>query len=60
MKIALPVEAQSGSSTPQKDLRRHDRKPVSLRVVVADKSGLAEGQILDLSPRGGRLRLKNV
>jgi len=58
MKTALPEESHSGSSAPQKDLRRHDRKPVSLRVVVADKSGLAEGQVLDLSPRGCRLRLK--
>ena len=57
MKNGLPVESQSGSSAPQKDLRRHDRTPVSLRVVVADKSGLAEGQVLDLSPRGCRLRL---
>jgi hypothetical protein len=58
MKNALPVESESGNSVPQKDLRRHDRKPVSFRVVVADKSGLAEGQVLDLSPRGCRLRLK--
>ena len=58
MNNALPVESKSGNSVPQKDLRRHDRKLVSLRVVVADKSGLAEGQVLDLSPRGCRLRLK--
>lgn len=55
---ALPVDSQSGSSALQKDLCRHDRKPVSFRVVVADKSGLAEGQVLDLYPRGCRLRPK--
>src|ERR1700704_5428620 len=58
MKNALPVESESGNSVPQKDLRRHDQTPVSLRVVVADKTGLAEGQILYLSPSGGGLRLK--
>ena len=58
MENALPAESHSGSSAPQKDVRGHDRKPVGLRVVVADKSGLAKGQILDLSPRGCRLRLK--
>ena len=57
MENAFPVEARSDISAPQKDLRRHDRTPVNLRVVVADKSGLAEGQVLDLSPRGCRLRL---
>lgn len=58
MENALPVESQSDISAPQKDLRRHDRTPVNLRIVVADKSGLAEGQVLDLSPHGCRLRLK--
>ena len=41
----------------QKDPRLHDRKPVCLRVAAADKSGMAEGEVLDLSLRGCGLRL---
>jgi hypothetical protein len=58
MEHALPVVFQPDCCTPQKDLRRHGRRPVNLRVVVADKSGMAEGQVLDLSPRGCGLRLR--
>jgi hypothetical protein len=58
MEHALPVVFDPDCCTPQKDPRRHDRRPVNLRIVVADKSGMAEGQVLDLSPRGCGLRLR--
>src|SRR5262245_29025183 len=37
--------------------RAEQRKPVCLRTVIADKSGLATGQMNDLSERGCRLGL---
>lgn len=58
MDTALPVAFGIDSCTPQKDPRLHDRRSVSLRVAVADKSGMAEGQVLDLSLRGCGLRLE--
>jgi hypothetical protein len=58
MKNLFPVVFETDSCAPQKDPRLHDRRPVCLRVAVADKSGMAEGQVLDLSPRGCGLRLK--
>ena len=58
MKNPFPVVFETDSCAPQKDPRLHDRRPVCLRVAVADKSGMAEGQVLDLSPRGCGLRLK--
>jgi len=58
MEHARPIEFDRDSCAPPKDPRRHDRRPVSLCVAVADKSGMAEGQVLDLSPRGCGLRLK--
>ena len=45
------------SDAAQKDPRLHDRRSVCLRVAAADKSGMAEGQVLDLSLRGCGLRL---
>jgi len=58
MEHAPPVVFEPDCCTPQKDPRRHDRRPVNLRIVVADKSGIAEGQVLDLFPRGYGLRLR--
>lgn len=58
MKNPFPVAFETDRCAPQKDPRLHDRRPVCLRVAVADKSGMAEGQVLDLSLRGCGLRLK--
>ena len=58
MEHARPVVFEPDCCTPQKDPRRHDRRPVNLRVALADKAGMAEGQVLDLSPRGCGLRLR--
>jgi hypothetical protein len=53
----LHTTFRTDSDAPQKDPRLHDRRSVSLRVAVADKSGMAEGEVLDLSLRGCGLRL---
>ena len=47
----------NASYAPQKDPRQHDRRSVRLRVAAADKSGMVEGEVLDLSFRGCGLRL---
>ena len=58
MENGLPIVFEPNYCAPKKDLRRHDRKPVSLRITVADTSGMAEGQILNLSLGGCGLRLR--
>jgi hypothetical protein len=58
MENALPTVLETDNCAPQKDLRLHDRRSVCLRVAVADKSGMAEGQVHDLPFRGCGLRLK--
>jgi len=58
MENTLPIVVDRDMSVRQKDPRLHDRRPVCLRVAVSDKSGMAEGQVDDLSLRGCGLRLK--
>lgn len=58
MENVLPVVFEPHCCAPKKDPRRHDRKPVSLHITVADTSGMAEGQILNLSIGGCGLRLR--
>ena len=41
----------------KKNLRRYMRKTVTLRMIAADKAGLANGQVIDVTVRGGGLRL---
>ena len=57
MENALHTTFGTVSYEPQKDPRLHDRRSVCLRVAAADKSGMAEGEVLDLSLRGCGLRL---
>jgi hypothetical protein len=59
MENILPVVHKSDCGLPKNDLRRQDRRPVHLRVVVADKSGMVEGKILNLSLWGCGLCLKH-
>lgn len=59
MENVVPVAHKSDCSVPQKDLRRHDRRPVNFCVVVADKSGMVEGKILNMSLCGCGLHLKH-
>jgi hypothetical protein len=39
------------------DLRRYVRKAVNLGIILADKGGLARGQVIDLTTRGCGLRI---
>lgn len=41
----------------RKNLRRDVRKMVTLRMIAADKAGLASGQVIDVTTRGGGLHL---
>ena len=41
----------------RKNSRRYVRKTVNLRMVAVDKAGLADGQVIDVTTRGGGLRL---
>ena len=59
MENTFPVVLKPDCGSSQKDLRRKDRRPVNLRVVVADKSGMIEGKVLNLSLCGCGLRLKS-
>lgn len=54
---ALSSVVETDRCTPQKNPRRHERRPICLRVAVADKSGMAEGQVFNLSLRGCGLRV---
>lgn len=58
MENVRPVVFEPHCCAPKKERRQHDRKPVSLRITVADKSGMAEGRILNLSLGGCGLRLR--
>ena len=58
MENVLHTVFETDRCAPQKDPRVHDRRSVCLRVAVADKSGMAKGEVLDLSLRGCGLRLK--
>ncbi len=60
MENVLHTAYETDSSAAQNDPRLHDRRSVCLRVAVADKSGMAEGEVLDLSLRGCGLRLKKT
>ena len=58
MENVLHTVFETDRCAPQNDPRLHDRRSVCLRVAVADKSGMAKGEVLDLSLRGCGLRLK--
>lgn len=58
MENVLHTAFETDSCAPQKDPRLHNRRSVCLHVAVADKSGMAKGEVLDLSLRGCGLRLK--
>ncbi len=52
-----PVAHKSDCGVPQNDLRQHDRRLVNFCAVVADKSGMVESKILNMSLCGCGLRL---
>ena len=57
MKVTLPALSEQECQLRAIDQRRDARKVVGLRAIIADKLGLASGEITDISPGGCGLRL---
>ena len=57
MKVALPAVSEQECLLHETDLRRDARKVVGLCTIVADKLGLASGEVTNISPGGCGLRL---
>ena len=57
MEEVLPMLSEQDRPEQTKDLRQYVRKMVTLPMIAADKAGLANGQIIDVTTRGGGLRL---
>ena len=57
MEETLPMLSERDRHDQRKNLRRYVRKLVTLRMIAADKAGLASGQVIDVTTRGGGLRL---
>jgi PilZ domain len=57
VKEILPMLSEQDRHEQKKNLRRYVRKMVTLRTIVADKAGLANGQVIDVTVRGGGLCL---
>ena len=57
MEETLPMLSEQDRHEQRKNSRRYVRKTVNLRMVAVDKAGLADGQVIDVTTRGGGLRL---
>jgi len=57
MQVILPVRSAQECHLHAIDPRRDARKVVGLRAIVADKLGLASGEVTNISPGGCGLRL---
>ena len=57
MEDTLRMLSERDRHEQRKNLRRYVRKLVTLRMIAADKAGLANGQVLDVTTRGAGLRL---
>ena len=57
MEFTLPVFSKQGCQEQRKNLRRSVREGVGLRMIVADKAGLASGHVIDMTAKGCGLRL---
>jgi PilZ domain len=57
MEEAVPMLSEQDRHEQRKNLRRYVRKMVTLRMIATDKAGLANGQVIDITVRGGGLRL---
>ena len=53
MEEALPMFVEQNRHEQRKNPRRYVRKMVTLRMVAADKAGLANGQVINVTARGG-------
>ena len=57
MEVTLPVVSKQGHQEQRREPRRSVRAGMALRIIVADKAGLASGQVIDITIRGCGLRL---
>jgi hypothetical protein len=57
MKVTLTAFSEQECQLHEIDSRRDARKVVGLRTIVADKLGLASGEVTNISPGGCGLRL---
>ena len=57
MKVTLPARSEQECQLHERDPRRDARKVVGLRAIIADKLGLASGEVTNMSPGGCGLRL---
>jgi hypothetical protein len=57
MELTVPMLSERDLPVLWRDLRRDVRAVVDFRMIVADKAGLASGQVIDMTTRGCGLRL---
>ncbi len=57
MELTLPMLSEQNHHVQRMNLRRYVREVVNLRMIAADKAGLASGQVIDMTTRGCGLRL---
>jgi hypothetical protein len=57
MEETSPMLSERDRHDQRKNLRQYVRKMVTLRMIAADKAGLVNGQVIDVTVRGGGLRL---
>ena len=57
MELTVPILSERDLPVLWRDLRRDVRAVVDFRMIVADKAGLASGQVIDMTTRGCGLRL---
>ena len=57
MEGTVPVLSEQDRHVQRRDPRRYVREIVDLCMIVADKAGLASGQVIDMTTRGCGLRL---
>ncbi len=57
MELTLPMLSEQDRHVQRMNLRRYMREVVNLRMIAADKAGLASGQVIDMTTRGCGLRL---
>ena len=57
MELTVPMFSERDLPVLWRDPRRDVRAVVDFRMIVADKAGLASGQVIDMTTRGCGLRL---
>ena len=57
MELSVPMLSERDRPVLWRDPRRDVRAVVDFRMIVADKAGLASGQVIDMTTRGCGLRL---